>query len=258
MFDLGGRVALVTGAGRGVGAGISRQLASQGASVAVNDIVAERAASVAAELVAAGGQAVAVPFDVTVTEAVVDAVARIETELGPVDILVNNAGNFGEGEMPLGSFRELPPETWQAPIAVNIFGVFNCCHAVIGGMVERRWGRVITISSGAALTGLRLGVAAYGASKGASIAFTRHLAMENARFGVTANTLALGLMAADDQSENPGDHAGTAVSGLAKSIPVGRLGTPADIGYLCGYLASSEASWMTGQTIPINGGSIMS
>jgi NAD(P)-dependent dehydrogenase (short-subunit alcohol dehydrogenase family) len=118
---------------------------------------------------------------------------------------------------------------------------------VIGTMVERGWGRVITISSGAGTIGIPIGVSTYGAGKGGAIAFMRHLAVENARLGVTANTVALGLM-------QPGSEDSTAA--LARQIPVGRTGRPDDVGPLCVYLASDEASWITGQTIELNGGSV--
>ena len=239
MFDLTGRVALVTGAGQHVGTGIARALAAQGAIVAVNDIVAERAEAIAAEL----PNAVAAVFDVTD----LDAVKRGVERLGQVDILVNNAGNAGAHRMGLVPFRDMAPEDWRAPIDVNLFGVLHCTHAVINGMVERRWGRVITISSGAGTIGIPIGVSTYGAGKGGAISFMRHLAVENARFGVTANTVALGLM-------QPGAEDSTAA--LARQIPVGRTGRPEDVGPLCVYLASEEASWMTGQTIELNGGSV--
>jgi NAD(P)-dependent dehydrogenase (short-subunit alcohol dehydrogenase family) len=128
--------------------------------------------------------------------------------------------------------------------------VMNCVRAVLDGMRARGFGRIITISSGAGQTGLALGVAAYAAGKGGQIAFMRHIALENARSGVTANTLALGLMS------NAGGNDVTAV--LAKSVPVGRLGTPEDVGAACVFLASNEASWLTGQTIGLNGGNLTS
>jgi len=242
VFDLTGRVALVTGAGQHVGAGIARALAAQGARVAVNDIVGERAEAVAAET---GGLAAA--FDVTDLAAVTAGVAEVTARLGPVDILVNNAGNAGAHQMRMTPFREMEPAQWMAPINVNLFGVLNCTHAVIGGMCERRWGRVITISSGAGTIGIPIGVSTYGAGKGGAISFMRHLAVENARLGVTANTVALGLM-------QPGTEDSTAA--LARQIPVGRTGRPEDVGPLCVYLASDEASWITGQTIELNGGSV--
>lgn len=248
LFDLSGRVALLTGAGQGVGACIATMLASRGATVAVNDIRAERAANTVAAITAGGGKALPFAFDVTDAGAVVAAVRHVEQALGPVDILVNNAGNGGAEAMRPRPFRETDPSEWEGPLRVNLYGVLHCAHAVINGMCERRWGRVITIASGAGMVGLDIGVAAYGAGKGGAIGFMRHLAIENASFGVTANTLALGLM----QMEQPGD----LTARLARSVPVGRLGRPDDVGAFCVYLASEEASWMTGQTIHLNGGSV--
>jgi 3-oxoacyl-[acyl-carrier protein] reductase len=146
-------------------------------------------------------------------------------------------------------FRDSDPASWRPAIDVNLFGVLNCCHAVIGGMCDRGWGRVITISSGAGAVGLKIGVSAYGAGKGGSIGFMRHLAVESAASGVTANTLALGLM----PTPNP-----SVTESLRRQIPVGRVGSPEDVGALCVYLASEEASWMTGQTIHLNGGAVTS
>jgi NAD(P)-dependent dehydrogenase (short-subunit alcohol dehydrogenase family) len=239
MFDLTGRVALVTGSGQNVGAGIARMLAARGAFVAVNDVVAERATAVADEV---GG--VAVPFDVTDLASVlagVDAIGRA------VDILVNNAGNGGALGMRPQQFREMDPEAWEGPIRVNLYGVLHCAKAVVDGMCERGWGRVVTIASGAGTGGVNIGVSPYSAGKGGGIAFTRTLALEVARTGVTCNSLALGLMTNPDQS---------VTANLARAIPVGRTGTPEDIGAACVWLASDEASWVTGQTIEINGGSI--
>lgn len=238
MFDLTGRLALVTGAGQGVGEGIAIALAAQGARVAVNDIVAERAKAVAGAI---GG--IAAPFDVTDLADVQAAVG----ELGPVDILVNNAGNGGAEQMAVAPFRELDPSAWDGPIRVNLHGVLNCCKAVIGSMCDRGWGRIVTISSGAGTAGVAIGVSPYSAGKGGGIAFTRTLALEVAKHGVTANTLAIGLMGMPDP---------TITAALAKSIPVGRTGEPADIAAACVWLVSEEASWVTGQTIQINGGSI--
>jgi NAD(P)-dependent dehydrogenase (short-subunit alcohol dehydrogenase family) len=243
IFDLSGRSALVTGAGQGVGAGIARMLAAQGAAVHVNDFVAERAADTVREVTAAGGTAVAAPFDVTDLAAVTAAVEAI----GPVDILVNNAGNGGAEGMRPQPFREMDPGAWEGPIRVNLHGVLNCCHAVVNGMCDRGWGRIITISSGAGTSGVAIGVSPYSAGKGGGLSFTRTLALEVARTGVTANTVALGLMEMKDPQ----------VTGhLAKSIPVGRTGRPEDIGAAVVWLASDEASWVTAQTIEVNGGSI--
>jgi len=248
MFDLTGRVALVTGAGQNQGAGIARALAAQGAAVAVNDLHADRAERVSEEIRKAGGRALAVAFDVADFAAITSALERVGSALGAIDVLVNNAG-IPEG-MGLVQFRDTQPAAWRPYIDVNVYGVMNCVRAVLDGMCARHFGRIITISSGAGQTGLAIGVSAYAASKGGQIAFMRHVAMENARSGVTANTLALGLMS------NAGNSDATAA--LAKSVPVGRLGTPEDVGAACVFLASNEASWLTGQTIGLNGGNLTS
>jgi NAD(P)-dependent dehydrogenase (short-subunit alcohol dehydrogenase family) len=243
LFDLSGRTALVTGAGQNVGAGIAELLAAQGARVAVNDIDAARASAVVAEIVARGCEAVPAPFDVTDHAAVSEAVAA----LGPVDILVNNAGNAGVHTMAPKPFRDMDPAEWEGPLRVNVYGVMNCSHAVVRGMCDRSWGRIITISSGAGTRGVNIGVAPYSAGKGAGISFTRTLALEVARSGVTANTLAIGLMGMRDPQ---------VTAAIARSIPVGRTGVPGDIAAACVWLASEEAAWVTGQTIELNGGAL--
>ena len=248
MFDLSGKVALVTGAGQNVGAGIARALAARGAAVAVNDLHAERAEHVAKEIEDAGGRAVAAPFDVTSLAATQSGLTAVKAKLGAVDVLVNNAG-VPDG-MGLTRFRDYDPAQWARMVDLNLYGVLHCARAVVDEMCARRWGRIITISSGAGQVGLPIGVSLYGAGKGGAIAFMRHLAIELARDGVTANTLCLGLM------NNAGDAAGTRA--IAATVPVGRLGTPDDVGAAVVYLASPEASWITGQTIGLNGGSTTS
>ena len=243
MFDLSGRVALVTGAGQNVGEGIARALAGRGATVAVNDLDPGRAVAVAEQIRTAGGDADPVPFDVTDGAAVRAAVDG----LGRVDVLVNNAGNAGAQPMLPSPFRATSPAAWVAPIQVNLYGVLHCTHAVVDGMCERGWGRVITISSAAATAGGDIGVSAYSAGKGAGMAFTRTLALEVARHGVTANTLAIGLMGLPDPD---------LTAAFAAAIPVGRTGTPDDVGAACVWLASEEASWLTGQTVQLNGGMV--
>jgi NAD(P)-dependent dehydrogenase (short-subunit alcohol dehydrogenase family) len=245
VFELSGRVALVTGAGQGVGAGIARCLAAQGAAVAVNDLQLDRARATVNSIEAPGGKGAPVAFDVSDYAAVSAGLAKVEASLGPVDILVNNAGV--PAGMGVTKFRDTRPEDWRAYIDINLYGVMNCCKAVVDGMCDRGFGRVVTISSGAGTAGIDLGVSAYAAGKGGGISFMRHLAMETARFGVTANTLALGLI---DNQLDPG-----VTEHLAKNIPVGFLGKPEDVGPFCAFLASNEARWVTGQTIGVNGGS---
>jgi NAD(P)-dependent dehydrogenase (short-subunit alcohol dehydrogenase family) len=245
MFDLTGRVALVTGAGQGVGAGIARQLARQGAVVAVNDLHVERAAATVAAIIEAGGKASSFEFDVANFERVCSGAKAIEAEFGPVDVLVNNAGVPANMEMT--RFRETQPADWTPYIDLNTYGVLNCCRALIDGMCDRGFGRLITISSGAGTAGTPIGVAAYGAGKGGGLGFMRNLALEVARDGVTVNSVALGVM-----NNVPAE----VLPLVAASVPVGRAGDPDEIGACCVYLASDEASWMTGQTIQLNGGSV--
>ena len=247
MFDLTGRTALVTGAGRGVGFGIAAALLERGAQVWVNDLVTERAEVAAAQL---GEGAHPVAFDVADEIAVDHAIRAV----GQVDSLVNNAGI--PPTMRAVQFREMNRHEWNAYIDVNLYGILNCVKATVDGMCERGWGRVITISSGAGTHGQNIGVALYAAGKGAGISFMRHLAMECARKGVTANTLALGMMEREPSAQS--DESSTVTAGLTRAIPVGRLGRPEDVGYACVYLASDEASWITGQTIALNGGSLTS
>lgn len=250
MFELSGRVALVTGAGRGMGAGIAQALAAQGASVAVNDLDEGRAQQTVQAILDSGGQAVSAPFDVTNFEEVSQGIDQAAGTLGPVDILVNNAGNAGSGPtMELMLFREMPVSDWRRFVDVNLYGPANCCKAVLDSMCERGWGRIITISSGAGQTGLAIGIALYGAGKSGAIGFQRHLAMEVAQSGVTVNTIALGLM------DNVGDV--ESVRALAASQPTGRLGKPEDVGAAAVYLASDEAGWVTGQVLGVNGGTFL-
>ena len=249
MFDLTGHVALVTGAGQNVGAGIARALAAQGAALVVNDFHADRALRVAKEINQAGGQAVAIAFDVTDLAEVIAGFDEASARLGHVDVLVNNAGTGGPTEpMPMAQFADMAADKWAPIIAVNLFGPMNCAKAAIGSMIDRQWGRVITISSGAGQIGMNIGVSPYAAGKAGASGFMRHLAIENAKHGVTVNTISLGLV-----RDDPG-----MVEALAKTIPVGRMGTPTDVGALAVYLASDEASWLTGQTIGLNGGAVTS
>ena len=242
MFDLTGRTALVTGAGQNIGAGIARALAGAGARVLVNDLRADRASEVAAEI---GGEAEALPFDVTDRAAVLAAVEAA----GSLDVLVNNAGNGGAEAMLPKRFADTEPAEWAGPVEVNLQGVLFCCHAVLPGMVERGHGRIITISSAAGTHGVGIGFAPYSVGKGGSLSLMRSLALEHGRDGITANSVALGVM--DSVREET-------AAALRKTIPVGRLGSPRDVGAACLWLASDEAAWVTGQTIGLNGGAFTS
>jgi len=242
-----GRVALVTGAGRSVGQGIAIALAEAGYRVAVNDLDDQRTKQTIDLINSSGGTAVSAPFDVTDPSAVASAIAHAAGELDPIDVVVNNAG-IAEGARR-GPFLDSTPEDWHTQIGINMIGSMNVIHAALPGMVERGWGRVIQISSSAASVGLNIGTSLYAGSKAGIEGFLRHLSHEVGAAGVTVNSLALGLM----------NNVGTeipAMKALLAGVPVGRLGTPADVGGAVLWLCSDPGSWVTGQTIHLNGGSV--
>jgi NAD(P)-dependent dehydrogenase (short-subunit alcohol dehydrogenase family) len=244
VFELHGRVALVTGAGRHVGRAIALALAQQGAAVAVNDLVAERAEAVAKEIAGRGGRALGVQADITDLAAVRAMVERVERELGPVDILVNNAGNAGAGEFRPQPFREIDPAQWSKWVDVNFYGVLCCVHAVADGMCARGWGRIITVSSDAGRTGDAMGISVYGGAKAGAIGFQRHLAVELGPHGITVNAVSLGMIPQGWAAPAP------------RHTPLRRHGVPEDVAPAVVYLASEEAAWTTGQTLSVNGGVI--
>lgn len=245
MFELKGRVALVTGAGRGIGIGIAAALAQQGALVAVNDLREDRAQRSVDAINAQGGTAIGAAFDVTDYDAVAAGVEAITTDLGPVDIVVNNAG-IPPGGIPTKPFALSDRTDWHRFVDVNLFGVLNTVHTTVGGMCDRGWGRIVTISSEAARFGMDSHVSIYGAAKAGAVAFSKHLALEVAPSGVTVNCIALGAM---------NNNAGKWGESLAATIPRRRLGTGEDAGAAVVFLASAEADWITGQVLPVNGGS---
>jgi 3-oxoacyl-[acyl-carrier protein] reductase len=250
QIDLSGRTALVTGAGQGIGAGVAALLAAAGARVAVNDLVPERAEAQADALRQAGGDAVAAAFDVTDLGQATDTVAG----LGLVDILVNNAGNAGADGWPgMVAFHETTPADWDKFLRVNLYGVMNATRAALPGMVANGWGRVVTIISDAARVG-EPKMAAYAAAKAGAAGLTRSIANEVGRYGVTANNIALGTMRTPLSEASWADISPEQAAARLKGYAVRRPGLPDDVAALVGYLASPGASWITGQTIPLNGG----
>lgn len=251
QIDLTSRRVLITGAGQGVGRGLAHSFAAAGAEVLVNDLRLERADAVVEELRTAGGQARSAAFDVTDYDAVSEAV----TAHGDVGVLVNNAGNAGaEGYSGRGRFAESDPADWEPYLRVNLYGAMFCTRAVLPGMVDRRWGRIVTIVSDAARTGDANG-AAYAASKAGAAAVTRCIAVENGRYGITANNIALGTMRTPlteqlwaEQADSPQAKA------ILQNYAIRRPGNPEDVASLAVVLASDHGSWITGQTIPVNGG----
>lgn len=250
-FALGGRRALVTGAGQGVGEGIAHELAALGAEVLVNDYFADRARTVADAITAAGGRATPLPFDVTDHGAVTTAI----TGAGGVDVLVNNAGNAGpDGFGALDPFVATHPDDWARYFDVNLYGVMNCTHAALPAMIDAGWGRVVTMISDAGRVGEAY-MATYAAAKAGAAGFGRAVAHEVARHGITVNNIALGTMLTPltaPMYENP-DFADRRKAILSDYL-VRRPGEPADAAWLVAALVSPRASWVTGQTIPLNGG----
>jgi 3-oxoacyl-[acyl-carrier protein] reductase len=244
-IDLSGHRALVTGAGRGIGAGIARDLAAAGASVVVNDVSAERAEESAAALRAEGADATAATFDVTDWEAVRAAFDALPT----VDILVNNAGNAGADGWPgLRPVAETDPADWEPFLRVNLYGVMHCVRAALPAMIDGGWGRIVTVISDSARTGDPL-MAAYAAAKAGAAGFCRSVAREVGRHGITVNCIALGTMRRDEDAP-----LNEVQEKAMRRYPIARAGLPRDVSGLVALLASDAAAWTTGQTIPVNGG----
>jgi 2-hydroxycyclohexanecarboxyl-CoA dehydrogenase len=253
-YTLTGHVALVTGAGQGVGRAIAHRCAGLGATVVVNDFHLHRAEEVVAELTGLGHPASAASGDVTDFDAVQAMVADITGRVGVVDVLVNNAGNAGASGGPLFGqppFWETGPQDWERWLGTNLFGVLNTTRAVLPHMVAHGWGRIVSIVSDAGRVGAA-DLVVYSGAKAGAAGFSRALARAVGRHGVTVNCVALGSMNTDSVAEVTGDPA--TLKKVLSGYPVRRLGEPADAANMVGFLASDAASWITGQTYPVNGG----
>jgi 2-hydroxycyclohexanecarboxyl-CoA dehydrogenase len=242
------RLALVTGGGRGIGRGIVEQLAADGYRVAVSDLNPETAAEVARAV-----DGLAVPLDVTDTVSVNGALDRVEAEVGGIDILVNNAG-WDE----FRPFLETEEEFWDRVIELNFKGCLRTCRRTVPGMVERSYGRVVNIASDAARVGSSL-EAVYSGAKGGVVAFSKTLAREVARHGVTVNSICPGPTETPMLAEiaASGEDSERVLEAMRRAVPMRRLGRPEDIAAAVAFLASEEAGFITGQTLSVSGGLTM-
>lgn len=257
LLDLEGQVAYVTGAGQGAGRAIALTLARHNAGgVAVNDFVAERAETVAGEIRALGVPAQAISADVGDHAAVRASVEAVTRELGTVTLLVNNAGNAGpDATMGLSPpFWESDPDDWQRFLHTNLYGVMNCCHAVLPGMVAAKNGRIVTIVSDSGRVG-EARLSAYSAAKAAAAGFMRSIARETGRYGITANAVSLSTLEPPLDEEQMREFLSSErIKAQLSRYTIRRFGRPDDVAGMVLFLCSGAASWITGQTYPVNGG----
>ena len=239
---LEGKKALVTGGASGIGAAIARRLAAEGAEVTVGDLNLEGATKIAGEISG-------LPIELDVTD-LGSAQAAVESAGAPIDILVNNAGTD-----EFGFFTQTTPEQWETVIGVNLRGVLNCTYAALPGMQEAGYGRMVNIASEAGRVGSK-GSAVYSAAKGGVIAFTKVMARENARFGITANAIAPGpietplLMAA----KQLGEIGEKIIETMKAGTQMKRLGQPEEVAATVAFLCSDDSSYVTGECIGVSGG----
>jgi NAD(P)-dependent dehydrogenase (short-subunit alcohol dehydrogenase family) len=245
MMRLKNKVALVTGAGRGIGKEIAMALAREGAIVIINDIDETSAKEAAKEIQASGGTSKGIKADITNLEEVQEMIEKSKQEFGPIDILVNNAGYW-----TIKLFKDTTPSDWEKDIGICFIGTLNCCKAVIEDMMEKKSGRIINIVSDAGRIGEPY-LSVYSGAKAAVIGFAKALAKELARYNITVNNIAAGV------TKTPGVENFLKMVGeerLVKAYPMRRLGKPEDIANGVIFFALEESGYITGQTISISGG----
>jgi 2-hydroxycyclohexanecarboxyl-CoA dehydrogenase len=246
------KVALVTGAAAGIGAACAKRLAEDGVAVGALDLDAERCADTVSAITADGGKAIALGADISSRAAVQAALAKLREAFGPVTIIVNNAG-----VTDFTPFEEVTEAQWEFVYKINVLGSFLVTQEALPDMKAASWGRIVNISSSSAQTGA-IGMATYSSSKGAIITLTRSLAQELGPLGITVNNIPPGSVMGTIMSEANKDRFQIPVETLLKSVPVRRLGEVADIANACAWLCSEASGYVTGQTIGVNGGRVVS
>jgi 3-oxoacyl-[acyl-carrier protein] reductase len=248
MEELKGRVAVVTGAANGVGRGIATVLRREGARVAVADIDAQKAASVAAELAGYGGDCIAVPVDVTEAESTTAMAADVLEAFGRIDIVAANAGVY-----PMIRLEQMDDAKWDHVMNINVKGALHAVLACLPAMREAGYGRIVLTSSVTGPITGHPGFAHYGASKAAMLGMMRTIALELARTGITINAVLPGNVATEGLDDLGEEHK----QQMLNAIPLGEFATPEDIGWAVRFLASEEARYITGQTLVIDGGQVL-
>lgn len=243
------RVAIVTGAGRGMGRAVAHRLAAGGAKLVVNDLAADSAEAVASELRDSGGEAVAAPGDISKSPDVMRMVDTAIENFGTVHILVNNAGILRPTAV-----IDIEEDEWDLVVSVNLRGTYLCSRAVLPAMREAGWGRIVNFSSTAGKNVSTVGGAHYTAAKAGILGFTRHLAKEEAGYGITVNSVCPGLIDTEmvRMTIDP-----DLTKAYAASFPIPRLGEPEEVAELVAFLASDRAAYITGASLDINGGDLM-
>jgi NAD(P)-dependent dehydrogenase (short-subunit alcohol dehydrogenase family) len=249
MGRLDGKVAVITGAGSGIGRVAASLFAEEGAQVVVADVVADQAESAVAEIVAAGGAATAVAVDVSDEDQVRAMVAAAVTTYGGLHVLFNNAGIFPDDD---GGLLDTPPETWAKVMEVNLKGVWLGCRAGVPAMLDSGGGSIVNVASFVALVGAATAQMAYTASKGGVLALTRELAVEYARQGIRANSICPGPIETPLLAELLSDPERR--QRRLVHIPIGRFGRPEEIARAALFLASDDASFVTGSALVVDGG----